>query len=516
MKLKSLIPISAALLLASCAAPTPSSEPTPAPSSEPPAPSSSEPAPSSEPASISSDTWEQDTTPVSIEFMSNTSYGDNIDSYIAAFQAQYPWITVTNKKESADYQGVIDKVIEGIPANNYPDIVVGYPDAIEGIMEAGKLVKLDKWIDDPHVGWSEDDLDDIIETYLEEGRQYPRSGTFSLPFSKSTEAMFYNKDVLIGLDLSAIDATINAGNPITEDYLNDLTWEELFDKLCPAIVTYNNGLDDEHKILKDDPNYSKAVVGYDSDDNFFITLAEQYGYPYTSINEYGEGSIDFVNDGMKGLVKKLREYYDKGYLITKGSSKGGNYTNYSFTAGAALFTVGSTGGLKYQVCDDFETAIAPLPYPEGKTRKLISQGPSLALLNHGDEHRVEAAWLFAKFITNVQNSLDWAVNTGYLPIRYSVSASAAYRTAIEEGLLEDVHSLDHLKAVCAQYVGNAAFVGDCLYGSPVFKGSAAARTQVGGTIVTSLLTMAADKYNDAAVDTAFETAKSNTLKAMND
>ena len=139
---------------------------------------------------------------VKIEFMSNSSYGDNIDSYIKAFNQIEPGIEIVNTKESASYQGVIDKVIEGIPVNNYPDIVMGYPDAIEQIMEVGKVLKLDDYINNKDYGWSEDDLADIIETYMEEGRSYPRKGTWSVPFSKSTEAMFYNKDVLVGLDLS--------------------------------------------------------------------------------------------------------------------------------------------------------------------------------------------------------------------------------------------------------------------------------------------------------------------------
>ena len=512
MKLKKFLPFTLAILLASCGGGGVSSSSEPA-SSEPAPSSSSEPASSSEPSSSEPPSSSAERDPVKIEFMSNTSYGDNIDSFIAAFQKIYPWIEVTNTKESADYQGVVDKVISGIPANNYPDIVSGYPDAFEGIMEAGKLVKLDKYINDPVIGWSEEDLEDIIETYLEEGQKYPIPGTYSLPFSKSTEALFYNKDVIIGLDLHTIDPTINNGDPLNEDYINDLTWEELFDKLCPAIVAYNETLPADSKILKDSDTYSKAVFGYDSDDNLFITLAESYGYPYTSINDMGEGSIDFVNDGMKGLMKKFHEYYEKGYLVTKGTAKDGKYTNYSFTAEAALFTVGSTGGLKYQVCNSFETAIAPLPHPEGKPRKVISQGPSIAILNHGDPNRVEAAWLFSKFITNPENSLVWAVNTGYLPIRYSVSESSAYRAPIDAGLEADVHSLEHLQALCSQYIGDHTFVGDCLFGNPVFKGSAVARKQVGG-LATTIIGMSADKFSDDAVNEAFETAKSNTLKAM--
>ena len=55
--------------------------------------------------------------------------------------------------------------------------------------------------------------------------------------------MFYNKDVLVGLDLHEIDATINGGNPLTADYFDNITWEELFDKL-------KNMYEDQEKFIK--------------------------------------------------------------------------------------------------------------------------------------------------------------------------------------------------------------------------------------------------------------------------
>lgn len=527
---KTLLSLSAALLLASCGNNAPASSSEAPISSEPPASSvtseSSTPASSSE-APISSESSvapiSSESEPVvptghpfidhevSIEFMSNSSYGENIDSFIKAFAELEPNVHVTNTKESASYQGVIDKVIQGFPANNYPDIVVGYPDAVVQMMDTkGKVVQLDPYVNDPNYGWSEEDLDDIIGTYLEEGRTYPREGMFSMPFAKSTEAMFYNKDVLIGLDLSTVNAKIGT---ITADYIEDLTWEELFDELCPAIVAYNDTLPDNEKILKDHATYSKAVFGYDSDDNFFITVAAQYGYGYTSIDEYGEGSLDFDNPEMKAILKKFNKAKNDGYLITKGTSNGGNYTNYSFTNGCALFTVGSTGGMKYQVCNDFETAVAPIPHAKGRARKVINQGPSLCLLNHDDPDRVLAAWLFTKFMTNEENSLSWSLNTGYLPIRYSVVESGDYQEAIAEGKEASVYSLEHLQAMASEYVGNNEYVGDALFASPVFKGSSEARTEV-GALVTKILNLSEAECTDKAIDDAFALAIANAKKAM--
>ena len=460
-----------------------------------------------------------------ITFMSNSSYGDLLDSFIESFQKLEPNVTVTNTKESASYDGVKDKVIEQIAVKNYPDLVVLYPDAIGTLMDYGIVTQLDDYIGNPSYGWSEDDLDDYVPTYLEEGTHYTVEGTYSLPFAKSTEAMFYNKGVLINLNLSSIDPTINEGKPLSEEYINNLTWDELFDKLCPAIMQYNDTLDDDHKILKDNGTYTKAIFGYDSDDNFFITLAEQHGYGYTAVDPVtGEGKLlfniddidsdgDGVNDtnGMKQLVKKFKGAYDKGYLFTKGSSNGGNYTNYSFTADSCLFTIGSTGGLKYQVASDghLDTAVARIPQaPEGDGHKtaIINQGPSICLLDHGDDNRTLASWLFYKHMTNSINSLRWSAETGYSPIRYSSMESTDYLDiASEEG--KTAGSLDMVKARVASYVARKD-VADYLYTSPVFKGSDEAREQVGSIITTVFTKEGAD---EAFIDETFDAAE-NTVK----
>ena len=259
---------------------------------------------------------------------------------------------------------------------------------------------------------SDEEKADIVSEYLAEGQKYVIDGTYSVPFSKSTEAMFYNRD-LLGKSIPGI----NGGNGLTEDYFNNLTWEELFDNFCPKFIEWNDAQPEGAKLLKSDQAYH-AVFAYDSDDNLFITLGEQYGIPYTGIDKTtGKGQALFNNAEYKALLKKWNEYAKKGYIISKGSA-GGNYTNEYFTARNTLFSVGSTGGVKYQFDDKnpMDVGIARIPQPAGAVNKnsekeklaIINQGPSLCVLDHGDENRKLASWLFYKFMTDEENALDWA------------------------------------------------------------------------------------------------------------
>lgn len=448
------------------------------------------------------------TEPVEITFWHTSSYDSNIDDIIKRFKEVEPNITVTATKYSGSYDDLKTQIVQGIPANNYPDMFLGYPDAVQEILNYDKVVKLDDYINNETYGWTSDDLEDILPAYLEEGSLYPIPGTWSVPAAKSTEAMFYNKD-LIGIDLSSIDPTINSGAPLSADYINNLTWEELFDKLCPALVTYNDSLADDKKIYNTDYTYY-GLVGYDSDSNFFITLAEQYGYGYTSIDEVtGEGSVDFVNDGMKSLMKTMNKAAEKGYLITQGTA--GNYTNYAFTNRSALFSVGSTGGSKYQVDEDkkFETGCAKIPHAAGGKQSVINQGPSIAILDHSDDNRALASWLFYRYFANEENALYWAMNTGYSPIRYSCYETADYLDYSDASEKDD-YSLDKLQAELAEYT---ASVSSDYYNSPVFKGSATARTQA-GSIVTQVLTTASADLTDEKLNEIFNTAKTNVELTM--
>lgn len=435
---------------------------------------------------------------------SNDTTASLLGNFVEAFQKENPGIKVTLTKESGDYTAILTKTKTGLTSNNYPDIFLGYPDSVSQLMDYGKVVNLDKFINDPEVGWSKEDLEDIPDAYIQEGKNYQVEGTYSLPYAKSTEAMYYNK-VLIGLDLTNVDNTINNGKPLTEDYINNLTWEELFGKLCPAIVTYNNSLDDAKKIWHTNDKGYESILSWSSDSNAFITLCEQYGYDYTKLdNNTGKGLPTFKNENTKKLLKTLYDAHANKYFTTNKGA-GGSYTNSLFAKKEVLFDIGSTGGGQYysgsnNTLVDFQ--LAKIPHAEGKALKVINQGPSLAILKHNDE-RALAAWKFYKFITNKTNADVFARTTGYSPIRYSVYDSDDWADyAKVDGKASK--SLENTYAQIANYVPK---VSANLYSSPVFNGSATCRTQVEG-LMGNILKMEAwdDSKAEGFIDAAYQSS----------
>ena len=452
--------------------------------------------------------------PNKIEIVIWTTYNDTyqaiINNAIAEFAELEPDVVVKNVKQQGSYQDLAKMCVDGFAVDNYPDMVAAYPDSVSDFINNAKGLDMTPYMEDPEIGWTEEDYADIPEAYINLGRQYIIEGTYSLPASKSTEAMYYNQDVLIGLDLSAYDNDehpVNNGQPLTDDYIQHLTWDELFENLVPALDAYDQAQDANHKIIDRDSFTDWAWVGYDSDDNLFITLAEQYGYGYTSIDPTtGKGQINFNNDGMKNLMKKFKGYYDKHYFTTKGVIN--TNVNYRSTADAMLFSIGSTGGVKYQFSSDnpHNVGVAPIPYADGGELSIISQGPDFAFLNHDNENRAKAAWLFYKLFTSAKYNIQWATTTGYSPVRFSVLESAEF-AAYADASSKPEQSLDRLYALNAAY---SSLVLDNQFTSPVFKGSSEARNQVG----TIFAQCAASSNLDADIDGIFQTAEDNIRLKM--
>lgn len=439
-----------------------------------------------------------------IEFLclTDNSFRSELNRMINEFQNVEPHVTVnlTNPAAAGNYNVLEKTVISGFYKEDYPDIVQCFPDNVVKYIDYDKALELNQYLNNETYGLKEEKAD-YIESFLNEGSKYKIEGTYSLPFCKSTELMYYNAEVLIGLDLSAEDASINNGQPLTADYLNNLTWEELFNKLCPALKAHNSTtpiyIDDE----------SSGIVTYDSDENFFITLANQYNYGYTSVNDSGKGSVDFDNANMKGLMKTLRSAKDNGYLQTRGSYD--DYVSYLFTGKKSLFTISSTAGLSYNYDKNnpFKIGVAKLPKAEGKEYCSINQGPSVCLLDHNDENRSLASYLFWKYITNEKNSSLWAVNTGYMGIRESSYTSPEYLAALEVNDKDDLYQhavSDNLKLIKE--------VSTTTFNTPVFRGSSNARTNV-GKLLKDCLTVS---DLDAEIDTLFKNYSDDAKSYLGD
>jgi len=396
---------------------------------------------------------------------------------ITEFNKVYPNITITTTSQGS-YDTLKDTVSNAIPAGTTPTMAYCYPDHVSEYLAAGAVMKMDDYINSTKYGLGVDNglsdgaQSDFIQTYWNEGNQYTVdgaavNGVYSLPFSKSTEVLFYNK--------TAFDKN---------GWTVPTTWDETWD-LC--------------KTIKATTGYESVnPLGYDSDANMYITLSEQKKIAYTS----GTGDhFLFNNADAKAMVTELKGYYDKGYYKSQATSANGAYTSTQFTAQTLLMSIGSTGGTTYNYTENFETGVAALPQADLNDGKVIMQGPSICFFNKATADQKLAAWLFYKFITNTNNSAIWSVLTGYNPVRTS-----SYQTTIYKDRADVDGAKGLVKKVADFLADSTNGYSNWYYTSPAFKGSSTARVEMGSLMGSVML-------GTKTVEKAFADAMANCLFA---
>ena len=401
-----------------------------------------------------------------------------LDQYIAEFNTLYPNIHVEYSSEGG-YDDVRDKVSTQITVGAQPNIAYCYPDHVALYNLAMAVQTLDELIASETVmtradgttetlGLTAEQKADFIEGYYNEGAQLGDGLMYTMPISKSTEVLYYNK-------------TFFDANGLTVP----TTWDEL-EAVCA-------------KIKEIDP--MSIPLGYDSEANWFITMTEQYASPYTSATE---PHFLFDNETNRAFIKKFREWYEKGYLTTQ--TLYGAYTSGLFVSTnevKSYMSIGSSAGAVHQrpaIGADgnypFEVGIASIPQVSQDNRKVISQGPSVCIFKKSNPQEVIASWLLVKYLTTtVEFQAEFSMASGYVPVLKSVSENPFYAE-----FLANADGGNYISALAAKVCLEQA---DAYYTSPAFNGSSEARSQV-GDLLCACLTGVGDA--DAVIEDAFEKA----------
>ena len=382
-----------------------------------------------------------------------TNLTEVLERYIAKFNELYPNIHIEHE-QVGNYDDVRDRVKTELTVQNQPNIAYCYPDHVALYNMARGVVTLDDLIaseikvtradgSSEVLGLTKDQIANFIPGYYEEGKQFGDGLMYTLPMSKSTEVLYYNK-------------TFFDANGLTPPS----TWDEM-KALCQKILTI-------------DPDC--IPLGYDSEANWFITMTEQHATPYTSAS--GDHFL-FDNDANKAFVKEFRSWYQEGLVTTQAIY--GAYTSGLFvsqTGTRSYMSIGSSAGATHQrpeKVDDaypFEVGIATIPQVNTSSPKVISQGPSLCIFKSANPQEVVASWLFAKYLTTtVEFQAEFSMASGYVPVLQSVSQNPVYAS-----FLDSANGGDYISALSAKVCLAQA---NAYYTSPAFNGSSTARDQVG-------------------------------------
>lgn len=393
--------------------------------------------------------------------------GDNLRSVLteatSKFHEDHPEWQVSDT-QVGNYDAVKEACIADLQAGTQPSLAYCYADHVAEYLTTGKVLDMNQFINDPEIGFSSEKVADFIPGYYDEGRQFgDTSKMYTLPFSKSTEVVYYNNTVCKELGIVVKD---------------DWTWDDFW-AACAKVKA---------------SKYSKWFpMGYDSEANWFITYCEQAGLGYTSATA---PHYLFNNDGTKAWLASLKENYGKGYFTTQTIN--GSYTSNLFTKQrikerekedgtkekyddsvnivSCVFSIGSTGGASHQTSEEFEVGIAPIPRVAGKDLKVISQGPNLCMFNQENDEKAKMTWEFvSKYLMEPVFQAKFSMVSGYMPVLKSALQLSDYKAWLAD---ED--------NIIAQTSAVAASLVDSYYTSPAFRGSSTARTQVGNALIAAI------------------------------
>ena len=372
---------------------------------------------------------------------------------IDAFQADYPNVTVDHQTIGG-YDDVRNQITTEIPNGNQPNLAYCYADHVALYNKAKAVVQLDNLINDETFGYTEEELNDFVKGYYDEGRNFGDEFMYTLPYSKSTEVLYYNKTVFEA-----------------KGWTVPTTWAEMM-TLCATIK-------------QEYPN--SIPLGLDTEANTFITIAEQLGAEYTSAK--GDHFL-FDNATNRATVQQLKTWYDAGYFTTKAIINAYTstlFTLYKSTIPAAdysgsFMSIGSTGGASNQYSSSFECGVAPYPTWNAEAQaKVISQGPNLCIFNKDNAQEVLATWIFVKeYLLDSTFQAKFSMASGYNPVLKSSAVIPAYEEFLNNAVGT---SAAGTKALAAKASNDMV---EAYYTSPAFVGSSTARDEVGNLMVAVL------------------------------
>ena len=286
-------------------------------------------------------------------------------------------ITVTLVNQGY-YSDLSTKLTANAVADTLPDMAQAYNSWVLPYID--KVVHLDDFVANDY-----DDYDDIIESYRAENSEF---GFISgMPFNKSTYVLFYNKTLFDELGLEA-----------------PTTWEDMYT------------VGEAFKTQKD-----MVAFGYDDLAGMLEATIRQAGSEYVTAD-----GAQFDNEQGQAALTQIMGLYENGYARLVGED---GYFSGPFSNQLVAAYVGSSTGVSYITHDDFELGVAPLP---GDAVKAANQAGTNLFMFTQDANKQKAVWEYMKYLTSTEATTEWAMATGYLPIRTSAYESDEYQTFMQD------------------------------------------------------------------------------------
>ena len=329
----------------------------------------------------------------------------------------------------SDLEAAITDALEGkVGAEDLPDIFSSYADTAFSAQKQDKLADLTPY-------FTQEELDQYVDSYIQEGYLEGDQALYLFPVAKSTEIMMINKTAwepfaeATGTDLSEL-ATTEGITQVAQRYY------EWTDSLTPDVE-----------------GDGKAFYGRDSMSNFFVIGMKQMG---AEIFEVKDQKVNLHTD--RELIHRLWENYYvpyvKGYFAAYGK-----FRSDDVKTGDIIAYTGSTSSVMYfpdmvendEESYDIDYIVLNAPVMEGGSSVRVQQGAGMAVTK-STEQKEYASCVFLKWITQREQNFEFVCDSGYMPVLKEANSVEALDEAISNSNIDiNAKVYDCLKCVMSDF-----------------------------------------------------------------
>ncbi len=305
-----------------------------------------------------------------------------------------------NLVNQVDWEATLQKYKAGLAAGDLPDIVqlqeTDQQQMIDTqtVLPASVCAKADKYS-------FSDFLPRVISYFTVQGTQY------AMPFNTSGPVLYYNKKAFTaaGLDANTPPKTLDDVRTAAEKLKANGVSAPLGLKVDPIFLEHWTAM--ANRLLASPGNGRKARVTKAA----FDTAVGRQIFSWMS---------GMVKDGLATTNTDLGvDAADDLLGIRNGTHA------MAIDSSAALGTIKTV--LAAGNDPNIELGVAPMPGPGtgASGGGVLVQGGELFMVNKSSSAKQAAAWEFLKYLDQPDTMTDWAIGTGYVPIRKSSAASSA-------------------------------------------------------------------------------------------
>lgn len=289
---------------------------------------------------------------------------------------------------------VLASLKEDAGTEEAPDMFAAYSETAYTADKLGRVADLSEY-------FTEEELSEYVDGYIEEGRIGTDSGLKIFPTAKSTEVMMLN--------FTDWEKFANSESVTTDDLK---TWEGVVDT-AEKYYEYTDNL------TPDVENDGKAFFGRDSVANYMLVGAKQLDAEFVTEKD-GKFSLNINKDAVKRLWENYYVPYVKGYFTAQS-----RYRSDDAKTGQIISLICSTTGSAYfpdsvTIDDDYtypiESLVMPVPNFEGTDPYLVQQGAGM-VVTKSDEKTEYACTVFLKWFTEKERNISFSVGSGYMPVK---------------------------------------------------------------------------------------------------